>query len=189
MKIKYKFITHEVLGDAPFVGATIVANGCKFKCKGCQNKELKKEKSVTDEADSIINGIKQNPFNEGIILSGLEWSEQPLELLELCRLASDNDLKVAIYTGCELTQFHQRLGMACAKKTGLMVEVEGGIETENDRLVYAYIGSTVLDEYIKGEYYIKTGLYEHNNLTDNNYPFGIKLASSNQQIYKIKSAE
>jgi organic radical activating enzyme len=189
MNIKYKFITHEVLGDAVFVGATIVADGCKFKCKNCHNKGLKKEKSVTDSAENIIAEIKQNSFNEGIILSGLEWSLQPLELIELCRLASDNELKVAIYTGCELTQFHQRLGMACAKKTGLMVEVEAGIETENDRLVYAYIGSTVLDEYIKDEYYIKTGLYDETKLVDDNTPFGIKLASSNQQIYKIKAVK
>lgn len=189
MNIKYKFITHEVLGDAVFVGATIVADGCKFKCRGCQNKELKKTKSQVASGEDIIEEVKQNPFNEGIILAGLEWSLQPLEMIELCRLASENGLKVMIYTGCELSQLHQRLGIACAKKTGMSDIIEKDVETENDRLVYGYIGSQVLDEYIKDEYYIKTGLYDETKLVEDNVPFGIKLASSNQQIYKIEKVE
>ena len=94
-----------------------------------------------------------------------------------------------IYTGCELSQLHQRLGIACAKKTGMSDIIEKDVETENDRLVYGYIGSQVLDEYIKDEYYIKTGLYDETKLVEDNVPFGIKLASSNQQIYKIEKVE
>ena len=181
MKILYKGIIHERTEDSPFVGALIIAPTCKMKCRGCFNRELKKQENLTATAQEIIAEVLDNPFNEGIILAGLEWSESPNELLELMIEASDKGLKVIVYTGCELEQFQARIGQACADKVGIPPE----LKEEKDSLVWAYIGSQILDFYITDDYYIKCGKYDATKLVEDRVQFGVKLASSNQNIYKI----
>lgn len=183
VEIKYKGILHERTEDAPFVSALIVAPTCKLKCKGCFNVELKKQPNLKATAKEIVDEVKSNPFNEGITLGGLEWSESPLELLELVRVASENGLKVMIYTGCDnLQMFHARLGEACAKECGEKINYKDDF----DYLLYIYIGLQVLDEYIKDSYYIKVGKYNENELVNDRVHFGVKLATKNQCIFKIE---
>lgn len=182
MKIRYKGIIHERTEDSPFVGALIIAPTCKMKCRGCFNKDLKKQENLTATAQEIIAEVQDNPFNEGIILAGLEWSESPSELLELMIEASDKGLKVMVYTGCELEQFQARIGQSCAEKVGVPKE----LKEEKDSLIWTYIGSQILDFYITDDYYIKCGKYLHSEYTADRVQFGVKLASSNQNIYKIE---
>lgn len=94
----YKGIVHERLGEAPFIGALILANDCPYKCKGCFNQYLKTKPTLQNSAKEIIDMIKQNPFNEGIILGGLEWTYQPKDMLHLVNIAQENNLKVMIFT-------------------------------------------------------------------------------------------
>jgi pyruvate-formate lyase-activating enzyme len=71
MKIKIKGIYHERTEDAPFIGALICANDCKFNCKNCINEELKYSNGYYMEDIKIINEVLFNSFNKGIILAGL----------------------------------------------------------------------------------------------------------------------
>ena len=103
--IKYKNIVHERTEDAPFIGALICAVDCKFNCIDCFNQHLKEIKTQQDSAENIINNIKENPFNRGIILGGLEWSLQPFDLRELIDEALHNELQVMLYTGMTENEF------------------------------------------------------------------------------------
>lgn len=105
MKIHYKFIEHERFEDAPFVGALISAIDCHFNCKGCFNQYLKTQPTLEKSCEEIIQEIKNNPFNEGIILGGLEWTEQPEEAIDLIISAIAEGLKVMLYTGYTEEEF------------------------------------------------------------------------------------
>ena len=101
MRILIKGIYHERTEDAPFVGALICANNCNFNCEDCINNDLKYSAGYYMEDIDIINNIKSNPFNKGIILAGLEWTLQPKEMLRLIELALENSLEVILYTGMD----------------------------------------------------------------------------------------
>lgn len=101
MKIKIKGIYHERTEDAPFVGALVCANDCNFNCKGCFNQHLKLQPTIEIDDTEIINNILLNPFNKGIILGGLEWTLQPVEMLKLIKLSLNNKLEVILYTGMD----------------------------------------------------------------------------------------
>ena len=99
MMINIKLIEHERFEDAPFIGALICAVDCNINCTGCFNQHLKQLSNIKKDSNDIINEVLSNKFNKGIILSGLEWSLQKDEMLELVNLALKNNLKVIIYTG------------------------------------------------------------------------------------------
>jgi organic radical activating enzyme len=105
MKIHYKRIDHERTEDAPFMGALISAVDCHFNCKGCFNQYLKTEPTLTKDSKELIEEVKSNSFNQGIILGGLEWTEQPIEMIELILLAIQNDLQIILYTGYDESIF------------------------------------------------------------------------------------
>lgn len=107
--IHYKGIIHERAEDAPFMGALIVATNCSNNCKDCFNQYLKTAKTYTNTAEGIIAEVKQNAFNDGIILGGLEWSEQPEEAIELIRCATANGLAVMLYTGLTEEGLYHRI--------------------------------------------------------------------------------
>ena len=162
MKIHYKGIVHERTEDSPFVSAIVVAPTCNFKCKGCFNRDLKKQENKVATAEEIIAEVMSNPFNEGVTFSGLEWSESPNELVELVKVASDKGLKIMIYTGCKLEQFHARIGLACADKVNLPKE----LREDKSSLMWSYIGSQILDFYILEDYFIKCGKYEADKVVE-----------------------
>lgn len=105
MIIKTKGIVHERVEDAPFMGALICAVDCKFNCKGCFNQHLKNLPTIEMDSEEILDEVIKNPFNEGIILAGLEWSLQPNELRELVNSAINKELKVIIYSGLNEEEF------------------------------------------------------------------------------------
>lgn len=186
MKIEYKYIEHERTSDAPFIGALIVAPTCRMKCKNCFNQELKKLPTKMDTVEHIIDEVRSNPFNQGIILAGLEWSENPKSLIALVDEASKHDLQIMIYTGLGMADFHERIGRACADKVGFKMFNIPEFLNEKDPELFRYIGASVLDYYIPSDYYIKTGKYDETKLAEDRVHFGVKLASENQNIYLIK---
>ena len=108
MIINYKTIIEERTEDAPFIGALISAIDCNFNCQQCFNQIIKQMPTQQTECNTIIQKIKQNPFNKGIILAGLEWSNQPNEAKALIECALQNDLKVILYTGMDINDFKQK---------------------------------------------------------------------------------
>ncbi len=182
---KYKTIKHEVIGDAPFVGALICACDCKFKCRGCFNKHIKKAKPIEKDVKDIIGEIKANPLNKGVIFGGLEWSLQPTELLNLIEEATKQDLEIIIYTGCDtVMEFHERIG-----KEVVRVSKVGNMIKDDEHELIATIGSSMIDYYTPNGYYIKCGKYDANKKVKDNIQFGVKLATSNQFIAHIVEPE
>lgn len=99
LKIRYKTIEHERVEDAPFIGALISAIDCRFNCKNCFNQSIKQLPTIIKEDEDIIQEIKSNPFNQGVIFAGLEWTLQMTELIRLAQLAKNNGLHTMLYTG------------------------------------------------------------------------------------------
>lgn len=105
--MKIKAIIHERTEDAPFIGALVCANDCNFNCKNCFNQHLKESTSIEITKEEIINQIKNNIFNNGIILAGLEWTFQPKDMEALILYSLKNNLKVMLYTGMEQHKFKE----------------------------------------------------------------------------------
>jgi organic radical activating enzyme len=107
--IRYKGIIHNVLNDAPFIGALIIAPSCKNGCKNCINHHLKTNGIFYENtAKEIIKKVKSNGLNKGVILSGLEWSESPQSMIKLTKEALDNNLEVIIYTHLKEENFMKK---------------------------------------------------------------------------------
>lgn len=187
MKIRIKGIEHGVEGVAPFTGAVVQSVGCKMKCKGCSTRHLKKEKTLKVEAEDIVNEILSNSANQGIILSGLEWSEQPMELLELAKVSAKHDLIIMIYTGCDILEFYDRIGRAIYQDTtGTELTVDKMAEGFFEGFL-ATLGASSLDFFTPEGYFLKCGVYDRDDPADEDYgKFGVHLSSNNQKIYKIK---
>lgn len=191
MLVKYKGFKVEE-GVAPFNGVIIMANGCKIKCKGCNCKDLKKLPSKEDYPHHIIDlahevSMAYEQDFEGIILSSLEWSEQPLEMLELCKEASKCDLKIMIYTGLDFNEFFQVIGNTVLSSTNPIGF--DAIYGEDDKAFFELLGRVTLDTYIPNDYWIKCGRYDRDKPSSGADQFGIELASENQTVYLIKKAE
>jgi organic radical activating enzyme len=181
MLVRYKFIEHENKTESPFVGALISAVSCDKKCKGCNTRDYKKLKTIIKDSEEIIKEVIDNKNNTGIILSGLEWSLQPMEMLMLIECAVKNGLKIFISTGYSLEEFHSRIGLAVSGN----LNVNSFIGKDLIHM-YAMIGAMTLNHYIEDDYYIKSGSYNNTLLEKNRVHFGVKLSSSNQNIYKIE---
>lgn len=102
--INYKFIEHERCEDAPFMGALIAACDCKFNCFNCFNQHIKILPAISKSCKDIVDEIKSNPFNKGIIFAGLEWTLQIDECIALAKVSKSNGLQTMIYTGYEFKQ-------------------------------------------------------------------------------------
>lgn len=108
--IVFKGIRHNILNDAPFIGAVLIANSCRRACKGCINEALKSDAfqiSMTPRA--IMDEVMQNGLNEGVIFSGLEWSEQAEDLMALVHEALLRGLKVMVYTHLDEKTFFTKM--------------------------------------------------------------------------------
>ena len=108
MIIRTKGIVHERVEDAPFIGALISAIDCRFNCKGCFNQHIKELPTIKMDSEDIIEEVTANPFNEGIILAGLEWSLQPDELRALVHAGLNNNLKIIIYSALTEEEFKEK---------------------------------------------------------------------------------
>lgn len=116
MLVRYKLIEHGVLGDAPFVGSRISGISCSNNCEGCCNQHLLYAPIKTAESYQVIDEVLEHPISAGVIFGGLEWSEQPEELLELVTLALQNGLEVMIYSHLDLIPFLRKFPSLFEKK-------------------------------------------------------------------------
>lgn len=102
-------IEHERVEDAPFVGALLSAIDCHIGCKECFNQHVKLMPTLYSTPKAIVQEVLTNPFNQGMIFAGLEWSEQPQELVMMVRECLEAGLEVMIYTGLSLDVFLKRV--------------------------------------------------------------------------------
>lgn len=106
--VKYRGIEHERTEDAPFIGALLFAANCHHGCMNCFNQHLKKTELLWTSAAEIVKLVEADIFNQGIILGGLEWTEQPEELKDIVHLALCEGLQVMIYTHMTVLEFHDK---------------------------------------------------------------------------------
>lgn len=99
MLIRFKSLEHEVIGDAPFIGARLSSIGCSINCNKCQNQWMKELPTKQLGVHSLVKVVEANPYNQGIILGGLEWTDQPEELVAILEAFSATTLQVMLYTG------------------------------------------------------------------------------------------
>jgi len=101
-QVKYKRIV-DSFGDAPFLGALLIAPSCTRGCPGCQNTHLKEEETILEDAKTVGEAIKINPFWDGIILGGLEPLDDKdnfIPMMEVVRFSEVH--KLFIYTSFEI---------------------------------------------------------------------------------------
>lgn len=110
MRVRIKGIEHERKMDAPFVGALITASDCVGGCVGCFNQHLRDLPSHEVEVLEIVSQVRSNSFNQGIILGGLEWTEQPADLRLMVDVALDAGLQVMVYTRLTEEEFKESFG-------------------------------------------------------------------------------
>jgi AhpD family alkylhydroperoxidase len=146
--IHYRGIIHERTEDAPFMGALIIAATCDNGCKDCFNQHLKEARVYTRTAEEIIEEVRQNPFNDGIILGGLEWSQQPREAIELIRCAAASGLQVILYTGLTERELYDRIPkehlVGCLVKFG---KYDSTLASDTYKSYNVHLAST--NQYIK----------------------------------------
>ena len=125
--MKIKGFEHERTQDAPFMGCLIIANNCFNNCKKCFNQHLKNKPSIEMSAEEIINEVKKNPFNEGIILGGLEWFNQIDDMKVLMETAANSGLKIMVYTGFPVIE-DESIFKECAKKVDTYLKIGPYVE-------------------------------------------------------------
>lgn len=85
--------------DTPFgIGTLVWAKDCHHHCPDCFHQDRFDLPILEEDSKDIIAKIKENPFNQGIVLGGFEWTEQYEELLALIEDARDAELEVILYT-------------------------------------------------------------------------------------------
>lgn len=181
-----KGIKYNSIGVAPFKATEVFAPTCSMRCKGCNAKELKKSKPISSNYDSIISKCILMG-DQGIVFDGLEWSESPSDLLEMCKRCSEKNLQIAIYTGHDMIEFYAEIGryaVSCTKLNGLF---DVGIIKENDPNFFAIIGKMVLDSYIPNDYYLKVGKYDKSLKYCEKIRHGVSLSTENQDFILIKA--
>lgn len=146
--VSYKGIIHERAEDAPFMGALIIGVSCRNNCRNCFNQHLKDTQTYIKFANEIIEEVKQNHFNDGIILAGLEWSEQPDDTIALISCAAASGLKVMLYTGLTEWELYRRISqkflVGCYVKFGAYEESNAA---DNYKSLGVKLAST--NQYIK----------------------------------------
>ena len=100
-RVDIKGVIQERLQDAPFVGALIIGTTCNQNCVNCFNQHLKNKETLNVNPKFIIDMIQLNPFNEGVIFGGLEWSDQEDDLNIILDeiIKRKSNLKIMLYTG------------------------------------------------------------------------------------------
>lgn len=90
---------HQDRFDTPFgLGTLIWARDCHKHCPGCFHQDRFNLPIIEEDIKIIIDKIKENPFTQGIVLGGFEWTEQYDELLAIIEEAKTSELEVILYT-------------------------------------------------------------------------------------------
>lgn len=145
--------------DAPFYGALIASVTCDHNCPGCFHTHFDQLPTIEEDSTEIIKEILADPFNDGIILGGREWTLQPEEMLALIREGLSSGLEVILYT--------------YNTEDSLMSKVPELFEVLPD------------GQYLYKGLYIKYGEFDNTLRSDTYSSYTVPLASTNQYIVKL----
>lgn len=103
-KFKHRGFESGVTSDAPFIGLRISALDCHMNCPGCHNQHLKTRPILESNTKAVLNMLEAT-INEGVILGGLEWTNQPTEMLNIIEDVTAAGHLVMLYTGLDRDHF------------------------------------------------------------------------------------
>ena len=177
-------------GDVPFKAIKVVPLSCKFRCKGCPHKLYKKSKFEFDLTPQEIVAEATENGQEGIVLGGLEWTEQMEDMMALIEEAGKKNLEVAILTGLTANQLYAKIGRHVTDKVGFNAGAlqTAMMDTRSDEF-YIIVGVTTMDYYLSNGYYVRAGLYDKDKKSDHILINGVRLQSSNQNVYHVLGGE
>lgn len=85
--------------DTPFgLGTLIWAKDCHRHCPGCFHQDRFNTPIYEEDVKELIHRVRQDPFTQGVVLGGFEWTEQYEELLAVIEEALKVNLNVILYT-------------------------------------------------------------------------------------------
>lgn len=93
-------ITKESIVDGPGFRAVIWTQGCKHNCNGCHNPATHDVNGgFLADISEIEEELKTLKLHKGITFSGGEPFEQPLECIEIAKIAKQLEFDIWCYTG------------------------------------------------------------------------------------------
>lgn len=136
------------MSDAPFIGSILIAPHCYRNCKDCHNQHLKDDKVQEEKIEEILRRILDNPFDEGIILAGLEWTYSPEDMKCIIEESLREKLKVMLYTYMNEDKFKNEFPSIYKKK--IWVKFGKFDLTKEDDNYYSYgVKLSTKNQYIK----------------------------------------
>lgn len=86
--------------DGPGCRYVIFTQGCKHKCKDCQNPQTWNMDGGTDYTiDTILKDLKSESPIDKVTISGGDPFYQELDLIKLCKKLKADNYNVWVYTG------------------------------------------------------------------------------------------
>ncbi len=140
-------ITRDSIVDGPGLRAVIWTQGCKHNCMGCHNPRTHSfNKGFLMECSDIVKELEDLRLHKGITFSGGDPLEQPLECLEIAKVAKDMGLDIWCYTGYTFEELINKRGSKY--KEGWIeflkyidVLIDGPFMQQNENLLLKFRGS------------------------------------------------
>lgn len=102
-------ILTDSLANGPGLRYVLFVQGCSHHCPGCQNEhtwEFNKGREMSVE--EILKDIENNPFINGVTISGGEPFDQSKDVFELVKALKEKNFNVMIYTGYKYEELVNR---------------------------------------------------------------------------------
>lgn len=135
--MNYKVVVGEGnIEGAPYVGALIQKEGVA--------------KKTTPE--QLIDKVESNDEYKGVIIMMEDFEDHVEEMLDMCSMLSNHDIRITL----KMDDFYKSLeilGHYSARKQGMDLTLAEKMYGSEADLAVA-IGGTLLDYYIKGDYYV-----------------------------------
>jgi hypothetical protein len=133
--------------------ALVVAPTAKFKYKDSYRKVLKKQPTKTLTKEQIRDTLHIMGYDL-VVFGGLEWGDSTEDLVEIIETLKDSELKLIFQTGYSVDEFQERVGRASFDRLQLTPENLEKLTSEDDPEVYKFVGHTMLDYLVGGDYII-----------------------------------
>lgn len=141
--MNYAKIKEYDIANGPGVRTTIFFSGCRFKCKGCFNKEAQSfsyGEKFTEEVMEKFLEITKNPIIVGVNILGGEPLQQDLNILLLFILkVKETGKSIWMWTGYRYEELTSKM-LEVVKNVDVLVD--GRFEQNNSSLVLKHKGSS-----------------------------------------------
>jgi len=126
---KYDIVFQEVPNE---ISLALYFTGCPLQCHGCHSPELWNKNNGKDLSTKVLKDLiqKYRGSISCLLCMGGEW--EPIFLLNILKIAKNEKLKTALYTGRELIELPTEIiNHLDYLKTGPWIEELGGLNSNN----------------------------------------------------------